>query len=125
MHPQTLQTDPGRTQLVEIVGRLDNAHAATLTGHAEDALARGRPHLILDMSAVTFINSAGLRALMQIVKRAAAASGSLTIMNPSDHVAKVLALVGLDTVFRILYDPQWNPLQPGTTGVARQVCLLA
>lgn len=125
MHPQTLQTDPGRTQLVEIVGRLDNAHAATLTGHAEDALARGRPHLILDMSAVTFINSAGLRALMQIVKRAVAANGSLTIINPSGPVEKVLELVGLDTVFRILYDPQWNPLQPGASGVARQTCLLA
>ena len=55
MRTKTFQTDPNRTQIVEIVGRMDNAHAAALTGHAEDALAHGRPHLILDMSAGTFI----------------------------------------------------------------------
>ncbi len=125
MHAKAVQTDPNRTQIVEIVGRLDNTHAAILVGHAEEALARGRPHLILDMSAVTFINSAGLRALVQIVKRAVAANGSLTIMNPSGPVEKVLELVGLDTVFRITFDPQWNPLQPGASGVARQTCVLA
>ena len=124
MRSKMLQTDPNQTQIVEIIGRLDNTHAAILAGHAEEALARGRPHLILDMSSVTFINSAGLRALMQIVRRAVAANGSLTIMNPSGPVEKVLGLVGLDTVFPITFDPQWNPLQPGASGVARQVCVL-
>ncbi len=124
MRTKTFQTDPNRTQIVEIVGRMDNAHAAALTGHAEDALAHGRPHLILDMSAVTFI-STGLRALVQIVKQATAAGGSLTILNPSDPVEKVLELVGLDTVFRITFDPQWNPLQASMASVARQTCVLA
>lgn len=125
MRPKQFQTDPNRTQIVEIVGRLDNAHATTLTGHAEDALTHGRAHLILDMSAVTFISSAGLRALVQIARRTAAAGGSLTLMNPSEPVEKVLELVGLDTVLRITFDPQWNPLQPGAPGVTRQMCLLA
>lgn len=125
MRTKTFQTDPNRTQIVEIVGRMDNAHAAALSGHAEDALAHGRPHLILDMSAVTFISSAGLRALVQIVKQATAAGGSLTILNPSDPVEKVLELVGLDTVFRITFDPQWNPLQASMASVARQTCVLA
>ena len=125
MRTKTFQTDPNRTHIVEIVGRMDNAHAAALTGHAEDALAHGRPHLILDMSAVTFISIAGLRALVQIVKQATAAGGSLTILNPSDPVEKVLELVGLDTVFRITFDPQWNPLQASMASVARQTCVLA
>ncbi|MEW6578717.1 MAG: STAS domain-containing protein [Chloroflexota bacterium] len=125
MRPKTFQTDPNRTQIVEIVGRIDNAHAATLTEQADSALAHGRPHLILDMSAVSFINSAGLRALMQIARRAGAAGGSLTIVNPSQPVEKVLELVGLDTVFRITFDPRWNPLQPDAGGVARQTCDLA
>ncbi|MCZ7540982.1 MAG: STAS domain-containing protein [Anaerolineae bacterium] len=124
MRPRLFQADPNRTQIVEIVGRLDNAHAASLTEHAENALAHGRPHLILDMSAVTFISSAGLRALVQIVKRTAAAGGSLTIVNPSEPVERVLELVGLDTVFRITFDPQWNPLQPGAPGITRQMCVL-
>ncbi|MCL4237429.1 MAG: STAS domain-containing protein [Anaerolineae bacterium] len=124
MQPKLFQTDPNRTQIVEIVGRLDSAHAASLAQHVEEALAHGRPHLILDMSAVTFISSAGLRALLQSDKRTAAAGGTLTLVNPSEPVEKVLELVGLDTVFRIAFDPQWNPLQQSLASVARQTSVL-
>jgi anti-sigma B factor antagonist len=125
MGTQAIQMDPNRTQIVEIVGRIDNAQSATLAQYADSALSHGRTHLILDMSAVSFINSSGLRALVGIVRRAQAADGSLTILNPSERVAKVLGLVGLDTVFRIIADPQWKPPQLSTASIARQMCILA
>lgn len=113
------------TLIIEVVGRLDSDHAETLAERARAALSTGRVHLILDLSAVTFINSAGLRALVQTIKSAQASGGSLTLVNPSESVRRALELVGLDSVLPIVYEARWNPLHPQLAPVARQMCVLA
>lgn len=117
--------DLTHTQIIEIVGRLDSDHAETLSEQADAALRAGRTHLIFDLSAVSFINSAGLRALVQTIKSAQAAGGSLTLVNPSESVRRALELVGLDGILPIVYDARWNPLHPQLALVARQMCVLA
>ncbi|GAB4423674.1 MAG: hypothetical protein Kow00106_20690 [Anaerolineae bacterium] len=113
------------TLIIEVVGRLDSDHAETLAERACAALSTERVHLILDLSAVTFINSAGLRALVQAIKEAQASGGSLTLINPSESVRRALELVGLDSVLPIVYEARWNPLHPQLAPAARQVCVLA
>lgn len=92
------------TQVIEVVGRLDSDHAQRLLCEAESALARGVQHLVLDLSGVQFINSAGLRALVEIFKHAERRRRHLSVLNPSDRVEKVLALVGLEDVLPIVRD---------------------
>jgi anti-sigma B factor antagonist len=113
------------TLIIEVVGRLDSDHAEMLTEQAHTALSTERVHLILDLSAVSFINSAGLRALVQTIKGAQASGGSLTLINPSESVRRALELVGLDSVLPIVYEARWNPLHPQLAPVAWQTCVLA
>lgn len=100
--------DFSRVQLVEVIGRVDNDSAATLDQSVEKALASGRNQIILDLSGVQYMNSAGLRELVQLWKRVQNTGGTLIVANPSERVKRVLDLVGLETVFRIYSDPAWN-----------------
>lgn len=121
-------SDPDRIQLFEIVGRIDSTSALTLSQTLEEAIVSGRNQLLLDLSSVQYMNSAGLRELVQVFKRVQRVGGALTIVNPSDHVRRLLELVGLDTVFEIYVDPLWEPsrlLSPNLPPPPRQLCYFA
>lgn len=57
--------------------------------------------LALDLSAVTFIDSTGLAALVRMYHAAAAHGKLLSVRNPSEAVCKLLSLSALDTVLRV------------------------
>ncbi len=62
------------------------------------------PHitaLVIDLSAVTFLDSAGLSVLVRTRNRALELGKQLTLREPSERVASVLKIVSLDTVFNI------------------------
>ncbi len=100
-----VDSEPRPLQVIEVVGRIDSDHAQRLLRQAEAALAHGLQHLVLDLAGVQFINSAGLRALVEIFKRAQRRRRRLTVLNPSERVEKVLTLVGLEDVLPIVRDP--------------------
>lgn len=115
-------------KLFEVIGRVDNATLSKLTTAVDAAITQGHNQVVLDMGAVSYINSAGLRELVRVYKRIVRMGGKLHIANPSEQVMRTLELVGLDTVFNIFYDPAWNfpriPDHPLPT-VQRQICYLA
>jgi anti-sigma B factor antagonist len=100
--------DFSRVQLVEVIGRVDNDSTVTLQQSVEKALASGRNQIILDLSGVQYMNSAGLRELVQLWKRIQKTGGALIVANPSERVKRLLELVGLETIFPIYSDPAWT-----------------
>ena len=119
--------NPQQIQYLEIIGRVDNSNVGTLANTLDEAITQERYEMVLDMSGVTFINSAGLRELVRIFKRSQRAGGMLHILNPSDQVQRLLELVGLDSVFHIYFDPTWNfaPNKSLPAAAQRQICYLA
>lgn len=93
--------------VVTVVGELDMETAprldATLTEAAEHVTAANP--LALDMSGTTFLGSAGLRVLMTWHERCAAAGSSLVLSRPRRHVASVLRITGMDTLFTVTARP--------------------
>src|SRR5687768_137271 len=55
-------------------------------------------NLVVDLSEVTYMSSAGLRALVGALKRSREAGGNLVISSPSPRVREVLELAGLSEV---------------------------
>lgn len=110
-----IKSAPEEFQLIEVIGRIDSDNANALQDVASEAMARQRTHLILDLHAVEYINSAGLRTLVQFYKHLKRRGGTLTIVNPSDNVIRLLSLVGLDSIFDIYFDAQWNTNAASTT----------
>lgn len=128
MLTNAIPTDPNRIQLFEIIGRLDTESALKLSHTLQTAVASGRDQLVLDMSAVDYINSAGLRELVQIFKLIQRAGGTLVFVNPSEFVYKPLQLVGLDGIFDIHIDPLWDAshlTSPQVPSIPRQMCYYA
>ncbi len=52
----------------------------------------------LDLSRIERIDAAGLAALISLYTDACKAGHEFTVVNPSRHVAQILALVGLDRI---------------------------
>lgn len=90
------QRRQGDRLVLEVKGRLDGTWADHLTGTLADAIRQGMHHLVLDLAGVGYLSSAGIRVLIRTHKQVKELQGLLCIVNPSDQVRSVLALVGLD-----------------------------
>ena len=85
--------------IVRTQGRLNMAAAPRLRGAlAEVTVARVR--IVVDLSAVTFIDSSALGALIGGLKSARQAQGDLRIAAPTEQVNMVLGLTNLDRVLK-------------------------
>ena len=82
---------------VELVvsGRLDAESGVELEQAVADELQRGRHAIRLDLSAVGFLSSAGIRVLFNTHRAAKAANGQCMIGAASDPVTRVLELTRL------------------------------
>lgn len=76
-----------------LVGELDT-HTATRLGARLDAVGDGTP-LVLDVSGVTFISSAGLSVILNAQRRLEGSGGSLTLQSPTAAVRRLVELSGL------------------------------
>ncbi len=90
-----------RVRLFEIVGRVDSSNANELGSVLDRAADDGNNNLVLDLSGVDYMSSAGLREMVRILKRVKRSGGDLRIANPSERVREVLELAGLDSIFEI------------------------
>ena len=87
------ETDEGRP-VVEVHGYLDMATATEFAAVVAEARARS-PHIALRMADVTFIDSTGLRVIATAVTHVNEL-GSVTIVDPSPAVRKLLDVTGMD-----------------------------
>ncbi len=86
---------------VRVSGELDLCTSSQLQGHMSGLEGR-KTTVILDLRAVSFLDSTGLRALWTIRQQMASAGGTLLLRSPSDAVARVLRLTKLDKVFELV-----------------------
>jgi anti-sigma B factor antagonist len=89
--------------LVEVGGRVDSMSAAQLGETLSSQIDTGNIQLVLDLIAVDYMSSAGLREIVSGLKKVKRAGGDLRIAQPSERVREVLEMAGLDTIFQI-YD---------------------
>ena len=87
--------------VVFVGGEVDLATAKSLTDHALVALRTVSPHVVVDLSGVTFMDSTGLKSLITISQRASLAGGSFAVVAPTSSVHKLLKLTGLEEAFPV------------------------
>lgn len=90
--------------VVKPVGRIDHqssqAFSDALAPHLEHCRAGG-DRVLLDLSALDYISSAGLRVLMIATKRTRPAGGQLAVAAPRDVVREVLEITRFNLVFPV------------------------
>ncbi|PJE97309.1 anti-sigma factor antagonist [Streptomyces carminius] len=94
----TVQRTDGPLALVAVAGEIDMETAPALRTRALEVIAQGHPRLILDLAAVTFCDSSGLNVLINIVRCAKAAGGSLALAAVPDRLARMLDFTGVSTL---------------------------
>ena len=86
---------PGPRRL-HVAGELCSYTAPMLAAHLEDHASDA--DLVLDVSAVTFIDSTGIIACVDLVERWRSRGRSLRLVEPSPAVRRVVGILGLDAV---------------------------
>lgn len=71
----------------------------------ESSAAGNVPHIVLNFSGVTFLNSSHLAQLLRMRKRLAEFNRQLVLCSMGDDLWSVMMLTGLDKVFRFASDP--------------------
>ena len=87
--------------LIEVSGRIDSMNANELGEALSGEIERGSRQIVLDLSKVTYMSSAGLRELVAAYRKLQDATGDLRLAQPSSRVQDVLEMSGLDTIFHI------------------------
>jgi anti-anti-sigma factor len=86
---------------VRAAGEVDMETAPLLLAAVADAAEAGAD-VELHLAGVTFMDSSGIRALLD--GRREVGPGTLVLVDPSDEVRRVLAITGLDGRFTITSD---------------------
>ena len=100
----------GRRHIVRLTGDLARPAADTLLAFVEEQCVPNE-EIVLDLRGVTFIDSSGVRAILDAHRRCDQMGGSLTATPASPQVQRVL-----ERVFQITGLERIGPLQSGTAG---------
>lgn len=102
--------------VVSLHGRVDAASVRTQRDQLHVLLDKGIRFVVVDLAAVTFLDSAGMAMLVSLLKRTRAAEGDVRLVEPADEsVRHILRLTRLDLVFNLkgTVDAALQDLTPG------------
>ncbi len=94
-------TASGTDTVVTVSGEIDLAVSDGLRRTLEDELRFTPVALIADLSAVTFCDSSGFTALVQIRAKAEEASVPFILVTQERALLRPMSLLGLDAVFNV------------------------
>ena len=84
------------------IGELDMSTAANLDDAVRAAEATDAPRIVIDLSEVTFMDSTGLKVLLEAGARARANSNRLRLIRGSRRVQRVFELTNTEDVLPFL-----------------------
>lgn len=106
----SVRESDGHRLVAALAGAMD-WHTARQLCEETTSLVEVNPRLVLDVSAVTFCDSSGLSALVQLRRLALDAGGSVVLTSVPGHLMRLLEISGLGPVF--LGDGAAEPERPG------------
>jgi anti-sigma B factor antagonist len=101
----------GQQLVLRLRGELDVSNADSLRQVLDGVLERASQTLVVDLARLGFADRAGLTVLVAARTRLAAQGHQLIMINAQPVVRRLLAVTGLDTVFR-LNDPDGPESDP-------------
>ncbi len=91
----------GDIQIVHVTGRIESTTAGIFGHEIERSIANGNRQLLLDLAGVTYINSAGLRAVLAAAKRLRNPGDRCVLCGLSDEVRRVFELAGFTKILQV------------------------
>jgi anti-sigma B factor antagonist len=99
MNIETENFDGGILQ-VKLAGRMDAQGTEEINQEFMDCACSERS-VIVDMTAVGFLASMGLRTLLLVAKAVSRRGGKMVLLNPDTNVTKILEMARIDSLIPI------------------------
>jgi anti-sigma B factor antagonist len=96
-----LQTRPN---VVPLKGEIDLHVSPTVTAALNDVIDKKPDRLVVDLSEVSYIDSAGLAALIQAMQKVEGYGGKFRLSGLQETVRSIFEISRLDQVFQIFPD---------------------
>ena len=87
--------------IIALSGRLAVDTEIQIQLQLMEAIKQSPQGLVLDLEAVAFVSSAGLRMLIVVYKNAAASGVKLAMIRPQPEIYKLFKLAALDSTFNV------------------------
>ena len=92
----TLSCPRPNTTMCTVTGRIDLVTASALSDTLIEAVHDERPHLVIDLSAVDFVDSASLHAIFESLDRYDIAGHVAVVVDPNSEAVTPLEIAALD-----------------------------
>ncbi|MDX3067130.1 STAS domain-containing protein [Streptomyces phaeolivaceus] len=99
--PSVEMTTSGRCLVARVSGDMDYGTDLVFRAQFRELLGRGDRFIVLDLSDVSFCDSAGLSVLLGAWRQAAASGAVLVLASVPDSLQRVLQMTGADQVLRV------------------------
>ncbi len=92
--------------VVSVQGRVDALTAPVLEKDLLETVSGGEKRLLLDLSGLQYISSAGLRTFLVIAKKLKAGQGEILFAGLKGPVEEVFKISGFYSIFKIFDSPE-------------------
>ncbi|MEU0414765.1 STAS domain-containing protein [Streptomyces griseorubiginosus] len=93
----------GRCLVARVSGEMDYTTASVFHPQFKELITRGDRFVVLDLSGVSFCDSAGLNLLLRMWRQAEASGAVVVLACVPDPVLRILEMTGADQLLRV-YD---------------------
>lgn len=90
--------------VITLEGDFDAAAAPSVEGRLQALVKEGQHRLVVDLSGVAYIASAGLRVLLAALKAARNSGGDLRLVGLQPAVKEVFDMAGFTPLFKVYAD---------------------
>jgi anti-anti-sigma factor len=91
----------GGVDVVTAEGRLDGIYSSAFANQVGELITGTNPKILIDFTNIDFVTSAGLRAVLLLMKKAKASGGAFALCGVNDQVREVLDISGFAEMFSI------------------------
>lgn len=98
------QQQAGEVVILAPAGRIDSSNAKAFESGVLGAIDSGNRQVLLDLSGIDYMASAGLRVLLLAAKRLQGLSGKLVLCGLGERVREVLSIAGFSSLLDIRDD---------------------
>lgn len=87
--------------IASVIGRVDAMNAMDFEKKVKDLIAQGAKTIVMDMTALEYINSAGIRSILLLAKSIRSSKGKMCFAGMQPSVEEVFDISGFKSLFTI------------------------
>ncbi len=98
------ESNSGNAVIIQPVGRIDTNTSTEFEEKLVEILDRSETNIVVDLSEIDYVSSAGLRVFLMAAKKLKSLNGNFILAAMNDHIKEVFDISGFTPIFTITPD---------------------